>query len=152
MSQGILTINERKMREKRITCSLPKIEREKNSEKQNLHTTPSFYSHLSAIFMFCWADFSSSLPSNNPNDCVSFPLRVGRDALKKRKTFNDSNQKIANFSSLFRVPSGIKSLHTWMENSVNNFTAFMCDLMLSRGFFSRFDFFTRFTAGSNFNN
>lgn len=29
--------------------------------QRNLHTTPSFYSRLSATFMLCWADFSGGV-------------------------------------------------------------------------------------------
>lgn len=62
------TMNERKMREKRIMCGLRMRMAGRwagmgdgDEKKKNLHTTPSFYRHLSAIFMFSWADcfFSS---------------------------------------------------------------------------------------------
>lgn len=45
-----------KCEKKRIMCWLSTRGREGCEKERNLHTTPSFYSHLSAIFMFCWAD------------------------------------------------------------------------------------------------
>lgn len=54
----IPTMNgERKMREKDNVLTEDGCEDEDMEHERNLHTTPSFYRHLSAIFMFCWADF-----------------------------------------------------------------------------------------------
>lgn len=66
MSQGILTIKgEEKNARKRIMCCFSRRSLGGGEvwQEQNLHTTPSFYSHLSAIFIFLlgWLFFLSTL-------------------------------------------------------------------------------------------
>lgn len=81
-------------RKKRIMCLAANEggEEESTEREWNLHTTPSFYSHLSAIFMLFCANPTLDAPRSKGFG-VSF-IYVW-DELKLGIISNDSNQKIA---------------------------------------------------------